>query len=363
MDGDGRPARPERERTDESLRTEREKTDRALAEQRADVEEDADALVETARERADNTLAAARSRADSGRYEASSAARDLLSDERAREDEALEAERDAADARLEQEREELTRALATLLPLEREKTDLHLQTERVRSDDALARRDDFLGMVSHDLRNLLSGIVVNAALLSEGASESEEGQRTLAATARIQRYAARMNRLIADLVDVVSIEAGQLAVLPTVSDATSLLAEAVAAFAQSAAEKGIALECQATEDPLPAALDRERMLQVLANLIANALKFTPRGGRIVVRGERAGDELRLSVSDTGSGIPGGMLEKVFERFWQADADRRGLGLGLYISRCIVEAHQGRIWAESDPGAGSTFRLAIPQRPG
>ena len=177
---------------------------------------------------------------------------------------------------------------------------------------------------------------------------------------RIQRYAARMNRLIGDLVDVVSIDAGKLAVRLDRADAAALLAEAVDTFAPAAAEKGIALSTEIREHFLLADFDRERMLQVLANLITNALKFTPRGGKIVVRGRRLSDAIGLSVCDTGCGIAPDTLETVFERFWQVGKnDRRGLGLGLYISRCIVEAHGGRIWVESQPGAGSEFHLTIP----
>jgi signal transduction histidine kinase len=101
-------------------------------------------------------------------------------------------------------------------------------------------------------------------------------------------------------------------------------------------------------------------MQVVANLIANALKFTARGGSISVRGERDGDTLHVWVSDDGCGIDHALLDAVFERFWQkGDDDRRGLGLGLYISKCIVEAHGGRIWAESEVGKGSEFHLEIP----
>ncbi len=172
-----------------------------------------------------------------------------------------------------------------------------------------------------------------------------------------------MNRLIGDLIDVVSIEAGRLAVLPAAGDVAALLEEAVAAFSQTAQGRGIDLECRPAEAVLPADFDHDRMLQVLANLIANALKFTPRGGRVGVAAERTGDQIRLSVTDTGVGIPGDMLPLVFERFWQANAeDRRGMGLGLYISKCVVEAHGGRIWAESEPGKGSAFHVTFPATP-
>jgi signal transduction histidine kinase len=217
-----------------------------------------------------------------------------------------------------------------------------------------------MGMVSHDLRNLLSGIVMNSMLIAEEASVSDEGRRTIAGMKRIERYAARMKRLIGDLVDVVSIDAGKLAIELEPFDASTLITEAVEAFAQAASQKGITLESGKIEPLLMVELDRERMLQVLANLITNALKFTPQGGRIVVAGERVGDELRLCVSDTGMGIPGDMLEAVFERFCQVGKnDQRGLGLGLHISRCIVDAHGGKIWVESKLGEGSRFHFTLP----
>ncbi len=354
--------REERDNTDESLRTERKNTDRVLEESRTHIEETADAIVERAREQADAVLDTARDRADDklGRTEAGAQVRDAVARERAGEDEALKDERAAADESLRRERKQQARTLAALLPLEREKTDRYLLTERARSDDAVAYRDDFMGIVSHDLRNLLGGIAANATLLSKHAPESDEGGKTAATTDRIQRYVARMNRLIGDLVDVVSIDAGKLAVDAQRSDATELITEAVEVFAHAAREKGISLEFETSDPSLPAVFDRDRMLQVLANLIANAIKFTAQGGVVKVRAERAGAELHVSVLDTGTGISEDMLEAVFERFWQVGKnDQRGLGLGLYISKCIVAAHGGRIWAESKLGVGSAFHFTIP----
>jgi signal transduction histidine kinase len=353
--------RPERDNTDDSLRAERKNSDRAIAERRGDIEANADVLVARARVQADAVLDTARDRADHKLDSAEPGARvyHTVAAERAREDDALQDERVEADERLRSERAEEARTLASLLPLEREKTDRYLLTERARSDDAIEHRDDFMGMVSHDLRNLLSGITGNATLLSKHASESDEGRRTVAGMDRIKRYAARMNSLIGDLVDVVSIDAGKLKVQPERCDAAVLLSEAVDAFAHAASEKGVSIECQTAGGSLLADFDRDRMLQVLANLITNAIKFTPREGEITVRCEGDGHELRFSVCDTGVGIPGNMLEAVFERFWQAGTnDRRGFGLGLYIAKCIVEAHGGRIWAESKLGEGSAFYFRI-----
>lgn len=360
MATDDENAAPERRATDESLRRERHKADRALAAVKG-AEDAADAVVLRARESADTVLSDARAVAD--QQVARSAARDApraVARARRVEDEAVLDERAAADESLRKERDEAARALSKLLPLERERTDRHLLTERARSDDALANRDDFLGIVSHDLRNLLGGIVSSAALLEARASEGDEGEATLRGTERIQRYAARMSRLIGDLVDIASIDAGKLAVIPARDDAAVLIAEAVDTFHAAASTKGVALEANLREQPLMAEFDHARMMQVFANLVANAIKFTPRDGKISIHAERLDGELRFCVIDTGAGIPGQMLESIFERFWQVGKnDRRGLGLGLYISRCIVEAHGGRIWAESELAEGCKVCFTLP----
>ncbi len=354
--------RPEREETDESLRTERDATDRALVERRALIEAQSDAAVVLAREHSDAVLSAAREDADQRSQESDRAgqASGAVAEERSMEDVIVRGERAVADDNLRRERAEHGRVLSRLLPLEREKTDRHLLTERARSDDAISHRDDFLGIVSHDLRNLLSGIVLSAELLSKDTSAQDKESEPAVAAKRIRRYAARMSTLINDLVDVASIESGQLATTADRGDAFTLLVDTVEMFRPAASERGITIELMIAERSLPADFDPERMFQVLSNLVMNSIKFTAPGGRICVRGERAGGELLVSVSDTGPGIPSDMLELVFERFWQVGKrDRRGLGLGLYICKSIVEAHGGRIWVESRVGEGSTFYFTIP----
>ena len=354
----------ERGQTDESLRTEREKTDRALADRQAAVEKDADAVILQARRTADAVLVEAREKADE-QLEGTAvpkAAQRALDGERAREDAALRDERATADESLERERVESNLALARLLPLERVKTDRYLLTERVRSDDALSNRDDFLGIVSHDLRNLLGGIVMSAGILAKTADAHEQGKQILAGTARIQRYAARMNRLIGDLLDVASIDAGRMAVSPATADVGPLIEEAVETFQTDAVAKHVVLTTH-VRCAVIARFDHDRLLQVLANLIANAIKFTAPGGKVTVEAAASPDHVQVSVTDTGAGINPDMLDAVFQRFWQAkEGDRRGLGLGLYISRSIVEAHGGRIWVESTPGHGSTFHFTLPAAP-
>lgn len=351
-----------RDATDASLRTERATSDLAESARLISVDERADVVVGRARERADAVLETARNLADEAPESLAPAGTERLAmlDARAREDQVVREERAAADARVERERAGQARRLAALVPLERQKTDLDLWTERERSDELLANRDDFLGMVSHDLRNILCGLVLEASVLASEASDSNEGRRTVAGLGRIERYAARMNGLIGDLVDVVSIDGGKLSMRRRHQDATPILSEAVETFLAAAQGKGIDLRCETGGLALPADFDSARILQVLANLVANALKFTPRGGRIVLQAERARSELLVCVADTGLGIPTNQEEAVFQRFWQVEPDdKRGLGLGLYISRCVIEGHGGKIWVESTPGEGSSFRFTLP----
>ena len=355
----------EREQTDHSLHDEREKSDRAIAEGRDVVADVADEVLRHARLEADAVLLEARDKADQqlDAADRSIASVLTLANERRAEDVALRSDRDAADETLEFERVETMRLLSRLLPFERSQTDSHLQAERNRADGALANRDDFLGLVAHDLRDLLSGVAISTAVIAKTVEPTDQAPRLAPEIARILRHTARATRLIADLVDIASIDAGRLALVPAPGDLSALLAEAADEFRASAEAKGIGLVVEGETAEMMAAFDHSRLVQVLGNLIGNAVKFSPRGTRIVMSGERAGDELQVSVRDEGPGIPPDHIETVFERFAQAmPNDRRGLGLGLFIARRIVEGHRGRIWAESAPGRGTCIRFTIPVQP-
>jgi signal transduction histidine kinase len=332
-----------------------------ISDSQSDAEDDADAIVQRARHNADAVLDEARDKADEELAERlMGASGGDVDHERAIADDALGDERAAEDESLQREREEQRRVLRRLLPLERAKTDRHLFTERVRSDAALANRDDFLSIVSHDLRNLLSGIVVSTFMLAEGAADGDEVSRTRVAAEKIQRYAARMNRLIGDLNDVGSIDAGRLAIELMRDDLTAWVVEALDTFQAAAEEASITLEAEHLDSPCTADFDGGRMLQVLSNLIVNAIKFTPPGGIVRVRCETVGETIQVVVRDTGPGIPDDMLARIFERFSQVRMnDSRGLGLGLYISRGIIEAHGGTIWADSKLGEGTQFCFTLP----
>jgi signal transduction histidine kinase len=346
--------------TDASLRFERKRADDELSSRRASIEGKSDAVVDRARDRADEVLGAARDQADAAleRTQASDLTQEAISRDRGVADEVLQSERAVADVQLAQERDEHAWMAMELLRLGRVATDQHLFVERARSDEAVLSRDDFMGLVAHDLRTLLAGIALNAGMIANGAPSGDE---TLLRRVRgIQRSTVRMNRLIGDLADIASIEAGKFSVAPETLDAVQLVRESVEAFQPSAAANGLTLDAEVPGGSLPAKADHERVIQVLANLLSNAIKFTPKGGRVSLRLDRADGWVRFAVSDTGPGIDPAKHELVFIRFWQAEKqDARGLGLGLYISKCIVVAHGGTISVDSKPGQGSTFLFTLP----
>ena len=172
-----------------------------------------------------------------------------------------------------------------------------------------------------------------------------------------------MRHIIRDLLDVTAIEAGRLAVDPAPVSLGEVLDRARELHAPLAAEKGVAFDVAMDDDTVLLMADAGRVLQALGNLVGNALKFTPSGGRVTVRGDadQARPVVRLEVADTGPGIAPDHLPHVFDRFWQARETRRaGAGLGLAIVKGIVEAHDGVVTVESALGEGTRFRLELPR---
>jgi signal transduction histidine kinase len=226
------------------------------------------------------------------------------------------------------------------------------------SQQAVRAREEVLAIVSHDLRNPLSAVSLGASLLKMSDTldgEDREQVETMEAAAR------RMNRLIADLLDVTRLEGGKrLPIEPGPVEPSELLHEAEELFRAQAGAASVNLDCAAVESPPPVHADRHRVMQVMSNLIGNSLKFTPPGGRITVRARAHGEQVVFSISDTGSGIPKENLGDIFSPYWQAKrAERMGAGLGLAIAKGIVEAHGGRIWVESEPGEGTDFYFTLP----
>lgn len=236
-------------------------------------------------------------------------------------------------------------------------------TERERAEERLREavrlRDEVLAIVSHDLRNPLGTIKLGAAQVVEGEGASSKTRKCVA---MIERSVDRMEHLIEDLLDTAAIRAGRLTVRPRAVDAIALVVEALELQEAAAAEKGVQLQRSLTEH-ITLLCDRNRALQLLGNLIGNAIKFCDSGHTITVTGTRRSEDALFCVADTGPGIEAHLVPSLFEPYrGTAQELRRTSGLGLYICKGIVEAHGGRIWVETQPGQGARFFFTLPVSP-
>jgi signal transduction histidine kinase len=226
------------------------------------------------------------------------------------------------------------------------------------SQQAVQAREEVLAIVSHDLRNPLNAVMLAASLLQTSGQIAPDDREQLEI---IDISAKRMQRLIEDLLDVTRLEGGkQLPIDPAPLDIESLFEETYELFKSQAVTGSITLQCRVPKDVPPVYADRHRVLQVLSNLIGNAMKFTPPGGMITCRAESDDGKVLIAVTDTGPGIPRENLGDIFNPYWQAKRTARlGAGLGLPIAKGIVESHGGRIWVESEPGNGTKFFFTLP----
>jgi PAS domain S-box-containing protein len=222
---------------------------------------------------------------------------------------------------------------------------------------ALRTRDEVLAVVSHDLRGPLSVIQMGASSLLG----RRDGGATETVVLRIQRAGQRMSVLIRDLLDVSAIEAGRLRVEPGEEDPGPLVSEAIEQARPLADAKQIRLMADLAAPTARVICDHGRIVQVFANLLGNAVKFTKEGGAITVRAVEGDGTVSFAVADTGIGISKEQLPHVFDRYWQGGRSAgAGVGLGLAIAKGIVQAHHGTIRAESTPGQGSTFVFDLPR---
>ena len=214
--------------------------------------------------------------------------------------------------------------------------------------------------IAHELRTPLAVIQANLEAMLDGV-------RPLSAeeVADVHRETRLLSRLVTDLRDISLAETGQLPLRKELTDLSALVRTSVARFSSQAEEKGVRLDVEAADGELSADVDPDRIAQVLGNLLDNALRHAPAGGEVVVRLQPGTqrDEVRVTVRDTGSGIPEEHLPNIFERFYRADRARTrtdgGSGIGLAVVRQLIEAHGGRVWAESQPGKGATFGFVLP----
>ncbi|WP_426236812.1 ATP-binding protein [Pseudomonas sp. TWP3-2] len=231
-----------------------------------------------------------------------------------------------------------------------------------REQEAVRARDELVAVVSHDLRNPMTVISMLCGMMQKAFSSDgpHTSRRISTAIDTMQQAAGRMNTLLEDLLDTSKIDAGRYSITPQKLDVSQMFEEAQALLAPLALDKDISISFEADPD-LSIHADPERLFQVLSNLVGNAIKFTPRLGTVDVHAKSVGDEIVFTVRDSGEGIPKDHLPHVFDRYWTVkEGNPNGTGLGLYITQGIVEAHGGRIVAESEPGQGSEFRFTVPR---
>lgn len=226
------------------------------------------------------------------------------------------------------------------------------------SQQATKIRENVLAIVSHDLKNPLSAVSLLTQLM--GRSKQLPPEKIKDFAEKIQASVSQMQLLIGDLSDFSKIQSGTFSVVMTPTFFREALKTIIDQHKIQAEQKGQTIEVENAADSAILNLDLRRICQVLSNLLGNAIKFTPEGGKIRLKIIEEKDNLMVSVSDNGPGIPQEQLPKIFERFWQAEKTKHlGSGLGLSIAKGIVEAHGGKIWAESQLGVGTSFYFMLP----
>jgi PAS domain S-box-containing protein len=242
-------------------------------------------------------------------------------------------------------------------------TDIH---DRVRAQELLReedqRKDEFLAMLAHELRNPLAPIASAVALLPRIGGD---GERVKALSEVIGRQVRHMRGLIDDLLDVSRVTRGLVTLDMQRLDVRSVLAEALEQTRPLMERRSHRIELQSGSEPLAVSGDRKRLVQVFANVLTNAAKYTPPNGRVVVEAWAAGDEVRVVVRDNGQGMSAGLIEHVFDLFVQGertpDRSQGGLGIGLALVKRMIDLHGGRVLAHSDgPGQGSAFEITLPR---
>jgi signal transduction histidine kinase len=250
--------------------------------------------------------------------------------------------RQRSDSRLAGERVESSRSL------------LREQSARDAAAAALADREESLALFGHEMKSLLSLLSMHAELRASQSEGDSEGQEN------VRRIAGQMDRLISNLLDFGQLRAGKFQVVFGKRNASEIVKEAVKVFRPIASARALSLEARLPGKELPVRVDPDRIFQVLSNLFSNAIRITPRGGQISVTAARQERQVQFAVRDTGRGIAETDLERIFNPYCQLGrGEPRGLGLGLFISRSIIQAHGGRIWAESRLGSGTTFYFTVP----
>lgn len=376
------PFKKERQKTDHSLVVERDKTDDSFEAYNETAEGKTDTVLMTGRTQADEARLKRRTQADGKRHRIKAQGESVILAERRLEDREIEIERSNMDSALNHERGEKERLMTKLLSQERGETDKNLLGERHKTDlevertvqglaveqaahletkSALTTHEEFVAIVSHDLRNPIGTIFSSADVLLEDDSMgifTDEGKKWIEV---IKRNAARSLRLISDILDMERIVDGKIQLHLKSVRLDDLIKETVESHIQIAEAEGVLLKTEPSGLSALVFCDKDRICQVLSNLIGNALKFTPTGGEVRVAVVESEEQIEISVTDTGPGVPKDQMSRIFERFAQlGNKDRTGIGLGLYISKSLVESHKGKLWVTSTLGEGSKFSFTLPR---
>ncbi len=382
----------EREKTNESLNLERNKTNQSLMKAKGKAEKVTNQSVDQKRTESDQTKLALRNESDlnrelerethqTTRKEQQKLDDQIISQERQEADKIVARERTKIDEAIDEEREKKSKIESEFLAAERKQTDLNLKSERQEVDkkiaevaekldketkahwatqNSLTSREEFLAIVSHDLKNPIGAIFSCSEMLLHTAKAKDLDPEITRWINFIKRNADTGLRLIKDLLEMERMAQGKLELNLEQCSLSSILKESIESLHYAAAAKNIELQLTPEETRMSILCDRDRIHQVMTNLIGNAIKFTPQDGIVSIHFSFKNKQLQIEVKDSGCGIPKEKLAGIFDRFAQIGVvDRSGLGLGLYISKMLVEAHGGQLWAESEVNVGSRFYFTLP----
>ena len=248
----------------------------------------------------------------------------------------------------------------TLKKIEADKAKVEAAHAKDIADQAIKSRDEMLGIISHELKNPLTSMALSSHLIQKILSKETTSEKVLSLIKSLDPSIQRMNKLVSDLLDVTRLESQALQCEPKLISLSNIIEEVIGIYMATSEGKNILISSQISRECTEIFSDEIRTIQILSNLVSNAIKFTEPGGKIKLIAVKSGEMAEISVTDNGKGIPEKKLSRVFEKFWQEkDSEHIGTGLGLAIAKGLVESLGGRIWVESKVGQGSSFHFTLP----